>query len=117
MIVARIVFFILACILFTLQTPIYAQPGYDEKRGELLYSIHCASCHDSEIHWREKKLVTDWHTLKEQVNRWEINMNLDWNNDDTADVAAYLNAIYYHFPVMLENNISENGQSLTNTVR
>jgi hypothetical protein len=41
-----------------------------EQRGELLYSTHCNACHNSTIHWREQKLVTDWKSLKAQVKRW-----------------------------------------------
>jgi len=107
---------IVTCLLYTLQTQVYAQSGYDEKRGELLYAIYCISCHDSEIHWRDKNLVTDWHTLKEQVNCWQSNLGLDWHTDDIADVTGYLNTVYYHFPVILRNSLSNNDLSLPKTV-
>ena len=40
-------------------------------RGELLYSTHCIACHTEQVHWREKKLVTDWPSLVAEVNRWQ----------------------------------------------
>jgi len=98
------VILVVVCLLYTLQTQVYAQLGYDAKRGELLYAIHCISCHNSEIHWRGKKLATDWHTLKEQVSHWQSNLGLGWHADDITDVTGYLNAVYYHFPVMLNSN-------------
>ncbi|MDR4518006.1 MAG: hypothetical protein MRK00_11565 [Nitrosomonas sp.] len=99
---------VLACTIPILCNSVYAQSGFDETRGELLYSIHCISCHDSEIHWREKKLVTNWDTLKDQVERWQGNLALDWNDNDIIDVTGYLNLQFYHYPVMLKNGLSEN---------
>jgi mono/diheme cytochrome c family protein len=70
-----------------------AQPG----RGELLYSTYCSNCHSEQVHWREKKLVTDWPSLVAEVHRWQGNAKLDWSKDDVEDVARYLNDLYYHY--------------------
>lgn len=46
------------CAIFI---PVYVlaeQMEYSADRGQLLYSLHCVSCHDTEVHWREKKLAT-----------------------------------------------------------
>jgi mono/diheme cytochrome c family protein len=71
-------------------------PAYP--RGELLYTTHCIACHTTQVHWREKKLATDWAGLVTQVERWQKNANLGWNGEDADAVARYLNAAYYHFP-------------------
>jgi mono/diheme cytochrome c family protein len=76
----------------------YAQPMSDAARGELLYSTHCIACHTAEVHWREKKLVTDWTSLQSEVRRWQGVSGLGWSNEDIAEVARYLNALYYHYP-------------------
>jgi mono/diheme cytochrome c family protein len=68
-----------------------------EARGALLYSTHCAACHTSKIHWREKRLVTDMESLKQQVRRWQASIDLGWTEDEIADVVRYLNAVYYNF--------------------
>jgi hypothetical protein len=60
------------------------------------------------VHWREKKLATNWFALLMQVNRWQKNLSLEWNDSDVNDVAAYLNATYYHFPVYTGKALSEN---------
>jgi|SRR5450759_140255 mono/diheme cytochrome c family protein len=75
-----------------------AQPMSDPSRGELLYSMHCIACHSAEIHWREKKLATDWVGLKAQVSHWQGIAGLVWSDDDVAEVARYLNALHYHYP-------------------
>jgi mono/diheme cytochrome c family protein len=75
-----------------------AQPLRDASRGELLYSTHCITCHNTQVHWRDKKLATDLPSLQAQVRRWQGVSALDWNNEDIAEVARYLNAAHYHYP-------------------
>jgi mono/diheme cytochrome c family protein len=69
-----------------------------EPRGELLYSTYCIGCHTTQIHWRDKRLATDWTGLKIQIRRWQENTGLGLEDDDIAAVARYLNDLYYHFP-------------------
>ena len=38
----------------------------DPTRGELLYSTHCIACHNAELHWRNRKLATDWKSLQSE---------------------------------------------------
>jgi mono/diheme cytochrome c family protein len=76
-----------------------AQPVRDPQRGELLYSTHCIACHNSEIHWRDRKLAKDIKSLSAQVYRWQQLAGLGWNNDDISAVTSYLNTLYYHYPV------------------
>ena len=68
-------------------------------RGQLLYATHCGGCHSSEVHWRDKRLATDWTSLRMQVVRWQSNTGLAWSDDDIAAVTRYLNDLYYRFPV------------------
>jgi mono/diheme cytochrome c family protein len=91
---------IFAVLLVCLGNPAVAdtQPKGDAPRGELLYSTHCIACHSAQIHWRKKKLATDWVSLNAQVRRWQGVAGLVWSDDDVAEVARYLNARYYHYP-------------------
>lgn len=75
-----------------------AEPKPDNSRGELLYSTHCVSCHTTEVHWRDKRLATDWASLRMQVLRWQGNTGLAWSDNDIVAVTRYLNDLYYHFP-------------------
>ena len=70
----------------------------DIMRGELLYSTHCSECHNAQVHWRERKIVTDWPSLQIEVHRWQGVLSLGWSNGDIDEVAQYLNALYYRFP-------------------
>jgi mono/diheme cytochrome c family protein len=77
-----------------------AQPIRDATRGELLYSTHCIACHSTQVHWREKKLVTDWTSLQSEVRRWQGVSRLGWSNEDIQEVARYLNVTYYRYPTI-----------------
>lgn len=70
----------------------------DGPSGELLYSTYCIKCHTTQVHWREKKLATDWISLEFQVRRWQGNIGLSLGEDDVAAIARYLNGLFYHFP-------------------
>ncbi|MFA4969117.1 MAG: hypothetical protein WC540_05760 [Sulfuritalea sp.] len=76
-----------------------AQPIRDARRGELLYSTHCLACHNVQVHWREKKLVTDWPSLKSEVRRWALLSKLEWSEYDVEAVTGYLNDFHYRYPV------------------
>lgn len=70
---------------------------YDAGRGELLYSTYCIACHDAQVHWRDKKLATNWSSLMSEVRHWEGFARLQWSDDDEHAVARYLNTTYYHY--------------------
>jgi mono/diheme cytochrome c family protein len=76
-----------------------AQTTPADSRGELLYRTHCVGCHTTQVHWREKKLASDWKSLAAQVERWQMNAKLGWNAEDVGAVARYLNKAFYRFPV------------------
>lgn len=67
-------------------------------RGEMLYSLHCITCHSKEIHWRDKSVVRDWPGLQVEVDRWQRLARLGWNNADVVETARYLNRLHYRFP-------------------
>jgi mono/diheme cytochrome c family protein len=74
-------------------------PGVAETPGRLLYSTHCAGCHTTQVHWRERKLAFDRSSLAAQVRLWQGKLGLGWSDDDVAAVVDYLNAVYYGFPM------------------
>jgi mono/diheme cytochrome c family protein len=77
-----------------------AQSVRDVPRGELLYATHCAACHNAQVHWRDKRVVTDWASLQSEVRRWQGVAGLGWSDEDIAEVARYLNAQHYRYPAL-----------------
>ena len=75
-----------------------AEPAPSDSRGELLYTTYCVGCHSTEVHWRDKRLATDWPSLTAQVFRWQSNTGRGWSDNDVVAVTRYLNDLYYRFP-------------------
>lgn len=74
---------------------VQAQPA---ERGRLLYETHCAECHSTQMHWREKRLAHDWDSLRDQVVRWQNTARLSWSDADIDEVTRHLNDTIYRFP-------------------
>lgn len=68
-----------------------------QSRGEQLYSTHCVSCHTTQVHWRERRLATDWKSLQAQVARWQAVESLHWSDEDIIAVTRHLNQRFYSF--------------------
>lgn len=92
---------------------VQAQPGDELQRGELLYTTHCVACHTTQMHWRDKRLVTDWSALKAQVRQWQDTAGLGWNEADITRVALYLNQRHYGFQVNLYGRAASPGAPRT----
>ena len=92
----KMVFFVL--VLLGAFDAAHAQGKSSPSRGELLYTTHCIACHSAQLHWRDRKLATDWAHLKAEVDRWQKTTGLQWRDEDVTEVARYLNTRYYHFP-------------------
>ena len=84
------------CFGAMMGSPVFAQGS--ASRGQLLYDTHCIACHNAQVHWRDQRLATDWASLTTWVRRWQASVYLDWTDQDVADVALHLNALYYRFP-------------------
>jgi len=67
-------------------------------RGQALYTTHCIGCHNTQVHWRDDKLATDWASLKALVRRWQATAMLAWSEADIVEVTRYLNDAIYHYP-------------------
>jgi mono/diheme cytochrome c family protein len=80
-------------------------------RGELLYTTHCIACHNSQMHWRDQRLATDWASLRAQVRRWQGVANLGWSDDDILEVARHLNNRIYRYPVSGDKVVSQRATS------
>jgi mono/diheme cytochrome c family protein len=74
-----------------------ASPAEAASRGRLLYDTHCIACHNEQVHWRERKLASDWPSLVAEVRRWQTSARLQWNESDIDQVARYLNETIYRY--------------------
>jgi mono/diheme cytochrome c family protein len=81
--------FALACLL--------PAAAADAERGRVLYESRCDGCHATSVHGREKRVATDFESVRGWVRRWGANLGLAWTDDDATDVTVYLNDRYYRF--------------------
>jgi mono/diheme cytochrome c family protein len=98
-IAGRIAFALKASVVSIACVTAHAQPAPPASRGQLLYTTHCISCHNTNMHWRDGRQATDWPSLKAQVRRWQASSELQWSEDDIAEVARHLNDTIYHYPL------------------
>ena len=72
-------------------------PSPSARVGEALYARHCASCHTTEVHWRETRLAVNWPSLRAQVRRWQGNIGVPMDDAQIDAVTRYLNETYYGY--------------------
>jgi mono/diheme cytochrome c family protein len=89
---------IMTALMFAATLVAGQSTGVGDQHGELLYSTYCIGCHTTQMHWREKRLATDWGSLRYQVRRWQENIAPGLAEEDSTAIARYLNNLYYHFP-------------------
>ena len=70
----------------------------DTQRGRALYELRCDGCHSESVHGRAHRVARDMDEVRRWVGRWSETLRLDWSDAEIDDVAAWLNAAYYHFP-------------------
>lgn len=78
-------------------TALAQSPAPDTSRGRLLYENHCIECHSTQMHWRDKRLATNWESLRAWVRQWQQQALLGWTDDDITDVTRHLNRSIYRF--------------------
>ncbi len=62
---------------------------------EMFDEAKCMECHNSEDFSNSKK-VKNFKTLEARVDACQRNTDAGWFDEDTNDVATYLNKEYYH---------------------
>jgi mono/diheme cytochrome c family protein len=70
----------------------------DPARGAQLYENHCRGCHESIVHIRAQTKARSLADIRYQITRWQEELKLPWTAEEIADVQAYLNDRYYHYP-------------------
>ncbi len=90
---------LLALVMAASSHAVLAQAMAAPSRGQLLYDTHCVTCHDTQVHWRQSRKVSNWKTLVAQVRHWQSAEKLQWTEDDIRQVARHLNDTIYRYPL------------------
>jgi len=81
---------LLATLLFSTAAFAGAEEGQ-----ELFDEAKCMECHNAEDFDNSKK-VKNFHQLEGRVQGCQLNTDAGWFDEDTHDVATYLNEKHYH---------------------
>jgi len=75
-----------------LSTTVFA--GAEEGK-EMFDEAKCMECHNS-VDFKNSKKVKELHQLEAKIDACQRNTDAGWFDEDTHDVATYLNGKYYH---------------------
>ena len=87
----------LCMAILVLIAPFISSTTFASERGELLYENHCQSCHSTAVHTRTDRLVTSPELLRAWIISMTVHNDLDWSEEEIADITAYLNRTIYGF--------------------
>ena len=87
---------IAASIMFFWLSAIHAQE-VDIAAGKALTDENCYACHGDQVYTRKDRRVTSFEKLTAQVQRCQLQLGLQWFDDDVNNTAAYLNEAFYKF--------------------
>ena len=84
--------FLIAVFSITL---VIAGNALAQSKAQSLHDTYCIACHGAEVYTRDTRLAKDYPSLREQVKRWQANVNLGWSDADIDAVTAWLAERYY----------------------
>jgi cytochrome c2 len=67
------------------------------ERGKELVDSKCMACHGTDVYTRPEHRIKSLEALENQIPRCAKAAGADWNQQQMADVVAYLNQAYYKF--------------------
>ena len=74
-------------------------------RGQMLYENHCRGCHVSVVHIRSDRKAASLEAVRWEVARWSSELQLDWRNEEIADVVEYLDREFYRLALPEEADL------------
>lgn len=66
-----------------------------EDKARTLHDTYCVMCHGTQVYTRVDRIARDYAGVREQVDRWQKNVALNWSQDDIDAVTDYLAVRYY----------------------
>ena len=66
-------------------------------RDQMLYENHCTTCHSSQAYIRQQRKARSLDDIRQWVQRWATELELNWGATDVESVSQYLNRNFYHF--------------------
>jgi len=78
-----------------------AMPGVNvfaaDDPAKTQHDTYCIMCHDTQVYTREARLARNYDEVREQVNRWQTNLSLQWSDSEIDRMTTWLITRYYKF--------------------
>lgn len=65
--------------------------------AQTTHDTYCIVCHGTEVYTRQSRIANDYASLREQVDRWQSNVSLNWTSTQIDMMADWLATRYYGF--------------------
>lgn len=91
---------VLAILMINFTFDITPAQSADPQRGLMLYETQCTGCHDSLFHLTGPRKAQNYAEILVEISRWAEAIELEWTNEEIADVADYLNTKLYKYPCL-----------------
>jgi hypothetical protein len=85
-------------VVFILTAMPAALPVRADDRAKILHDTYCMMCHDTRVYTRNTRLANDFTQIRDQVDRWQDNVSLNWSAVEIDLVANYLARRFYNVP-------------------
>ena len=84
-------------IIITALLALSTTTNAEAAKGQQLHDQNCMKCHGTEVYTRENRMVTSRDALVKQVKRCQLNLGVQWFNEDVNAVVQYLDQTFYKF--------------------
>ncbi len=86
--------FFIAVVTITLA---FAGNASAQSQAQTMHDTYCIVCHGTEVYTRDTRLANNYTGLREQVSRWQSNVNLNWSDVEIDMMSGWLAERYYGF--------------------
>ena len=63
--------------------------------AKTLHDTYCIMCHDTQVYTRDSRMARDYDGIREQVDRWQTNLSLNWSQNEIDLMTTWLAKRYY----------------------
>lgn len=73
----------------------FASHARAQAQAKTMHDTYCIMCHSTEVYTRESRIARDYDSLREQVQRWQANIALNWSDTEIEMMTNWLAERYY----------------------
>jgi hypothetical protein len=63
-----------------------------------VHDTYCIMCHDTQVYTRDSRVARDYDGIRQEVDRWQTNLSLNWSQNEIDLMTTWLARHYYKVP-------------------